>query len=137
MHYKLIELKNMVSQDAHKGGLCVFEGDKDIPFAIKRFYYIYGVAAGERRGFHAHKTLKQLLFCPYGSIRIYLDDGESREEVLLDRPSRGLLLEPGLWREMEWDADGSVLCVAASDYYTEQDYIRDYMKFKEYVLSLK
>lgn len=133
MQYKLTTISTHPEKNASKGGLSVFEANRDIPFDIKRIYYIHGVSSGERRGFHAHKALRQLLFCPCGSIMINLDDGHTVESVLLDDPSKGLVLEPGLWRTMDWLKDDSVLVVAASDYYTESDYIRDYAAFLEYV----
>ena len=114
------------------GELSFFEADKDIPFPIKRIYYISKVPEGVRRGFHAHKELKQLLFCPYGKIQLILDDGNSREEVLLDDPSVGVMIDRPMWREMVWLQKDSALCVAASDYYIVEDYIRDYQEFIKY-----
>lgn len=133
MQYQIITINTHLEKNDSKGGLSFFEGMKTVPFEIKRFYYIYGVSAGETRGFHAHKELKQLLFCPYGKIRINLDDGKNQEAIILENPSMGLLLEPGLWRTMDWLADNSVLCVAASEYYTEDDYIRNYKDFLAYI----
>ena len=130
MKYSRIHIRTFPTADC--GQLSFFEGTRDIPFAMKRFYYICGVEEGKVRGFHAHKQLKQLLFCPYGGIEIILDDGKQRESVVLDNPSEGLVLEGGLWREMRWLKTDSVLCVAVSDYYTEEDYIRDYDMFLEY-----
>ena len=137
MQYKTIEINTKYEQTSEKGGLSFFEGNRDISFEIKRIYYIHGVSAGETRGFHAHKALKQLLFCVYGKIRINLDDGSIKESVVLDDPSVGLVLEPGLWRSMDWLIDNSVLCVAASDYYDEHDYIRDYEDFMAYIKEEK
>ncbi len=137
MQYQRIDIKTNRAKGEAGGSLSVFEAGRDIPFDIKRIYYIHGVGAGEVRGFHAHKQLQQLLFCPYGSIRIHLDNGEETADILLDDPSKGLVLEPGLWRTMDWLIDNSVLCVAASDYYTEDDYIRDYSKFIEYIQERK
>ena len=132
MQYSMISIKTLSAKETDAGSLSVFEACRDIPFEIKRVYYIHGVAAGERRGYHAHKALKQMMFCPYGSIRIGLDDGQETAEIVLDDPSKGLVLEPGLWRTMDWLVDNSVLCVMASDYYTESDYIRNYSDFLEY-----
>lgn len=115
------------------GSLSFFEAKRDIPFDIKRIYYIYQVPNGAQRGGHAHKALSQILFCPYGQIRIILDDGISKEEVVLDNPSKGLLISKGIWRNMIWEMDGSVLCVAASAYYDEDDYIRKYDDFLKLV----
>ena len=132
MQYKIISIKTAKNQNASMGALSVFEGTHDIPFEIKRIYYIHGVEKGIKRGMHAHKALQQLLFCPYGAVEIELDDGHTQERVLLDDPSKGLVLYPGLWRNMYWKVDHSVLCVAASDYYDESDYIRDYHEFLTY-----
>ena len=132
MEYTLINIKTNMGKDASKGGLSILETGKDVPFEIKRVYYTYGVAAGEERGFHAHKNLTQILFCPYGSIRIMLDDGKETAEVLLDKPSVGIILEPHFWHTMKWEKDGSILCVLASDYYDESDYLRNYSDFLNY-----
>ena len=85
------------------------------------------------RGGHAHKKLRQLLWCPYGRIRIRLDDGHEKAEVLLDAPNKGVVVEHTMWREMLWEKENSVLCVAASEFYEESDYIRDYRQFLRYV----
>lgn len=116
------------------GSLSFFEADKDISFPIKRIFYVYGVPKNGIRGKHAHKTNKQLLFCPYGQIKIILDDGKGRKsEVILDNPSVGLILNECTWVEMVWLSEGSVLCVAASEYYNENESIRDYDEFIQYV----
>ena len=128
---KLIRLKKIKSDD--NGSLSFFEGDKDIPFEIKRIYYIYSVPVGAKRGMHAHKKLKQIMWCPYGEIEVILDNGKSTESYLLDSPEKGLIITKGYWRDFYIRKEGSVLCVAASDYYTEDDYIRDYTEFKRLV----
>ncbi len=133
MKYSLIDIKSTHYDDKTAGGLSFFEGERDVPFKIRRIYWIYEAEKGTHRGFHAHTLNWQLLFCPYGSIDIILDDGHEREKVTLDSPSKGLVLSPGLWREMIWNKTGSVLCVAASEYYDPDEYIRDYDKFIEYV----
>jgi RimJ/RimL family protein N-acetyltransferase len=115
------------------GTLSFLEAERDFPFPVKRIYYIAGVPEGVRRGFHAHKELKQLIFCPYGRIRLLIDDGTVREEIELSDPSVGIVIDKPVWREMLWLQKDSVLCVAASDYYTEDDYIRDYEQFKTYL----
>lgn len=135
MQYEVISIKTV--QTEKEGLLSFFEGDRNIPFSIKRIYYIHHVPAGARRGAHAHKTLSQMLFCPYGSVTVFLNNGEIEEEVLLDDPSVGIVLHPGLWRDMQWNVDNSVLCVAASQYYDENDYIRDYNEYLAYVKKMK
>ncbi len=117
----------------HAGELSFFESVKDIPFDMKRIYYISKVPEGMRRGYHAHKKLKQLLFCPYGRIQLVLEDQNGREEIELSDPSVGVYIDHTVWREMLWLQKDSVLCVAASEYYNEDDYIRDYDEFKEYI----
>jgi dTDP-4-dehydrorhamnose 3,5-epimerase-like enzyme len=111
------------------GYLAFFEANRDIPFQIKRIYYTYGVPVGTKRGMHAHKKLQQLLWCPYGKIEIVLDNGKEKASYLLDSPEKALLVLKGYWHDMYWQQEGSVLCVAASDYYNESDYIRDYDEF--------
>ncbi len=130
MQYKLVKIRSVTTDGM--GTLSFFESERDIPFDIKRIYYIYGVNAGVERGAHAHIKLRQLIFCPYGSVIIKLDDGNEVEEILLDSPDQGLILEPGLWRDMVWKIDNSVLCVAVSDYYDANDYIREYSEFLNY-----
>lgn len=127
MFQNSVSIKTISTTDI--GSLSFFESELDIPFAIKRVYYIHGAPKNTRRGAHAHKTLKQFLFCPYGSIKIILDDGKEKTEVALDDPSKGLVITPCIWRDMIWLIESSVLCVVASDYYNEDDYIRDYNEF--------
>lgn len=115
------------------GELSFFEANRDIGFDIKRIYYISKVPEGMRRGFHAHKELKQLLFCPYGAVQMVLDNGTVREEITLNDPSVGIIIDKPTWREMLWLQKDSVLCVAASDYYNAEDYIRDFDEFVCYV----
>ena len=115
------------------GSLSFLESDHHIPFSIKRIYYIYGVADGARRGFHAHKDLKQVLFCIHGSCKLLLDDGREREIVSLASPSEGILIENIWWREMYDFSPGAVLLVLASEYYDESDYIRNYEEFLAYI----
>lgn len=133
MDYEVMNLRAVAHENPDYGGLSFVESRHDIPFEFKRLYWIYGVQADVHRGFHAHKLNEQLLVCPHGSIEIILDDGVSKETVLLDRPDKGLLLHCGLWREMVWIESDSVLCVAASEYYDPKEYIRDYSEFLKYI----
>lgn len=128
---KVIHIKTIPTVDA--GELSFFESTRDIPFDIKRVYYISKVPEGMRRGFHAHKELKQLLYCPYGRIQLVLENEKGREEIELSDPSIGVLIDRPTWREMLWLKKDSVLCVATSEYYSVEDYIRDYGEFKEYI----
>lgn len=128
---RVIHIKTIPTVNA--GELSFFEGTHEIPFDIKRIYYISKVPEGVRRGFHAHKELKQLLFCPYGRIQLILENQNGREEIELSDPSIGVVIEKCTWREMLWLQRDSVLCVAASDYYRDEDYIRDYDKFRQFL----
>ena len=123
----IVELKKTGS--AEVGFLSFFESQRHVPFEIKRVYYIYDVPAGTKRGMHAHRKLRQFLWCPYGAIKLVLDNGIEKEEYILDSPENGLYVGEGIWHSMYWLKDNSVLCVAASDYYDESDYIRDYDEF--------
>lgn len=111
------------------GKLVAIEGLKDIPFEIKRVYYIYGVNEGARRGFHAHRELEQILICIHGSCKIMLDDGTNKTVVTLADPCHGLLVGKMIWREMFDFSRDAVLLVLASEPYNEADYIRNYDEF--------
>lgn len=126
-------LKIKTTGDEKIGFLSFFESNKDIPFEIKRIYYTYNVPVNTKRGMHAHKELNQVLWCPYGEIEIILDNGREKKNYLLNSPDKALLVGKGIWREMLWKKENSVLCVAASEYYDENDYIRDYNEFLKYV----
>lgn len=115
------------------GTLSFLETERHIPFKIRRVYYIYDVQGDSRRGFHAHKDLRQVLICIHGSCKILLDDGNQQQNVLLDNPGEGLLIESTIWREMYDFSPGAVLLVLASHYYDESDYIRDYDEFLAYI----
>lgn len=112
-----------------RGQLVAIEAMKDLPFAVKRVYYIYDTLPGVRRGFHAHKNLQQILLCVNGSCKIHLDDGHDTAEVSLDKPNEGLYIANNMWREMYDFVPGTVLLVLASEYYDEADYIRNYEDF--------
>lgn len=128
---KVLRIKTIPTVDA--GELSFFESSKELPFEIKRMYYISKVPEGVRRGFHAHKKLKQFLFCPYGRIQLVLENRMGREEIELSDPSVGVLIEEPTWREMLWLQKDSVLCVVASEYYEVDDYIRDYQEYLNYI----
>ena len=121
----------------NSGELSFFETFRDTSFEIKRIYYISKVPEGVRRGFHAHKKLKQLLFCPYGRIQLILENSYGREEIELSDPSIGVIIDEPTWREMLWMQKDSVLCVAASEYYDADDYIRDHDEFRRYIDVVK
>lgn len=117
----------------HRGQLVAIEEMADIPFDVKRVYYIYDTLPGVRRGFHAHHDLEQALICVHGSCKIHLDNGYETAEVLLDKPSEGLYISKDMWREMYDFSDDAVLLVLASRHYDEADYIRDYNEFLKLV----
>lgn len=130
MKIDIINIKTFFNEE--NGNLSFFESKRDIPFDIKRVYYTYGVPTDVKRGMHAHKQLDQMLWCPYGSIELTLDDGISRETLMLDSPDKGVLVYKGNWHDMFWRKEGSILCVVASDFYNEEDYIRNYDEFIKY-----
>lgn len=132
---RIIHIKTIPTVGA--GELSFFEETHDVPFELKRMYYISKVPEGTRRGFHAHKKLKQLLFCPYGRIQLVLENESGREEIELSDPSIGVVIERPTWREMLWLQKNSVLCVAASDFYEVDDYIREYSEFTRYIKQKK
>ena len=116
-----------------RGSLIALEGYKNIPFDIKRVYYIFDTKSDVVRGLHAHKNLSQVMICLKGSCRVILDNGSIKEQVVLDSPNKGLLIDSMMWREMyEFSAD-CVLLVLANEHYDESDYIRDYDEFLEYL----
>lgn len=117
-----------------KGNITVIENNQDVPFDVKRIYYLYDVPGGESRGGHAHKELLQLIVAVSGSFRVTLDDGNEKRTFTLKRPYEGLLIVPGIWRELDDFSSGSVCLVLASEHYLETDYIRDFIEFKEYKL---
>lgn len=125
--------KKFNTKCADSGSLTFLEAERDIPFPIRRIYYIYDLAQKAHRGFHAHKTLRQYLICVHGSCEILLDDGIQQETVLLNDPGEGLCVDPNIWHEMYAFSPGAVLLVLASKYYDENDYIRDYDGFLKYV----
>lgn len=114
-----------------RGYLSVIEGGKDIPFEIKRIYYLYMVPEAAR-GAHAHKELQQLLIATSGSVHVTLDDGVNKKTFVLDKPWKGLHVVPGLWRDLDNFAGGTVCVILASEKYEAEDYIRDYTDFLKY-----
>lgn len=115
-----------------QGNISVVENNKEVPFGIKRVYYLYDVPGGESRGAHAHKELYQLIIAASGSFTVTLDDGEVKRTFLLNRPYQGLLIVPGIWRTLDDFSSGSVCMVLASEKYDEKDYIRTYEEFINY-----
>lgn len=116
-----------------RGSLVALEAGINIPFEIKRVYYIFGTQQGVARGFHAHRNLKQVAVCVTGKCRMILDDGKTREEVWLESPTQGLVISELIWREMYDFSEDCVLLVLASEHYDESDYVRDYDEFLQQV----
>ena len=115
-----------------KGNISVVENCKDIPFEVRRTYYLYDVPGGESRGAHAHKELSQLIIAASGSFTVMLDDGKVKRTFMLNRPYQGLYVVPGIWRTLDDFSSGSVCLVLASHGYDEADYIRNYNDFITY-----
>ena len=118
-----------------RGQLIALEEFNDIPFHIKRVYYMYDTKAGVVRGHHAHKSLEQILICIHGSCKIKLDNGKEKKVVHLEKPYEGLYVANNMWREMYDFSDDAVLMVLASEVYNEEDYIRDYEEFLKLVAN--
>lgn len=112
-----------------RGQLVAIETGVDIPFEVKRVYYIYDTLSDVHRGCHAHRDLQQILICVHGKCKILLDNGYERESVLLDNPNEGLYITKDMWREMYDFSEETVLLVLASRHYDESDYIRNYDDF--------
>lgn len=119
-----------------RGQLVALEENKNIPFTVKRVYFMYGTKEGVHRGLHAHKSLRQVLFCPIGACTVKLDSGKEKATVRLNNPTEGLIVEPNTWREMYDFTPDAVLVVLASEYYDENDYIRDYEEFLKYIKTI-
>ena len=120
-----------------RGQLVALEEMKDIPFSIKRVYYMYDTAEGVSRGGHAHKSLEQILICVHGSCKVLLDDGADKKIVSLEKPYEGLYLANNIWREMYDFSSDAVLMVLASKLYDENDYIRSYDEFLKNIRKKK
>lgn len=133
IYYMKIEIINLPKITDPRGNLTVAEQMENVPFEIKRAYWVYDVPAGESRGGHAHKRLKQFVVALSGSFHVTLDNGYERETVLLNHPYQGLLIETNTWRTLDDFSSGAVCLVLASELYDEDDYIYDYEDFLKYV----
>lgn len=130
MNARIIDLPKIVDP---RGNLTFAEGEGHVPFPIRRAYWVYDVPAGESRGGHAHKRLKQLVIALSGSFTVTLDNGRERCTVLLNHPWQGLLIDVNTWRTLDDFSSGAVCLVLASEHYDESDYIYDYEDFLSYV----
>ncbi len=111
------------------GTLCYVEGKKHLPFNIKRVYFISEPVSGLTRGKHAHHKNVQIMYCIQGKVRVVLDDGINKAEIVLDKPEKGLLIDKMIWHEMKDMTEETILLVLASEYFNPKDYIRDYDEF--------
>ncbi len=132
MGYKTVYFQTLGDS---RGSLIALEENYNAPFGIRRVYYIFNTEENVTRGFHAHRNLQQLAIAVKGSCTFVLDEGNAREEVLLDNPNSGLLIEGLVWREMKNFSKDCVLVVLASEHYDESDYIRDYDEFLQEVAN--
>ena len=126
---RIIELHKIHNR---AGSLTVVQKDNSIPFSVERIYYLYDVPSNAERGGHGHKELYQLIVAASGSFTITLDDGRLKESFILNNPNKGLIVVPGIWRELNDFSSGSVCLVLASMKYAVSDYIRDYNEFLSY-----
>ena len=127
---RLIELTRIYDP---RGNLSLVENSRDIPFDIKRVFWIYDVPGGENRGGHAHKKLFQFIVASSGSFHVNVSDGVEKKSFFLNHPYIGVLIPPGFWATQEDFSSGAVCMVMASDFYNEDDYIRNYNDFLEFV----
>ena len=125
----LINIINFKSLGDERGGLVALEAHEDIPFDIKRVYYLSGTKSSVARGFHAHKELRQVAVCITGQCRFIMDDGSAKKEIIMDSPDKGIVIDKMQWHEMHDFSEDCVLLVMASDHYDESDYIREYKEF--------
>ena len=114
------------------GNITIIQNGARQPFDVKRVYYLYDVPGGSERGGHAHKELYQLIIAASGSFDVIIDDGRNKKVIQLNRPNFGLLIVPGIWRELINFSSGAICLVLASEKYSETDYIRDYSNFISY-----
>jgi len=131
-----IQFLQLQTHGDDRGSLIALEEGKNIPFAVKRVYYMFDTGEGVRRGFHAHKSLKQVAIAVRGSCRFMLDDGREKIDIRLDHPQQGLLIESFIWREMYDFSPDCVLMVLADSLYDEADYVRNYETFQQMVQTL-
>ena len=114
------------------GNLTSITNGVEVPFDVKRIYYLYDVPGGNSRGGHAHKALHQIMIALSGSFSVTLDDGQNKKTFMLNQPYQGLLIPPGLWRDLDNFSSGSICMVLASELYDEEDYFRNYQNFKDW-----
>jgi dTDP-4-dehydrorhamnose 3,5-epimerase-like enzyme len=119
----------------YRGNLSFIEENRQLPFKIKRVYYLYDVPAGATRGGHAHKALHQMVIALSGSFEIVVDDGYEKNSFFVNRPHYGVYIPPKIWRELTNFSSNSVALSLVSELYDESDYIRDYDEFKRLAIN--
>lgn len=129
-HIELIDIPKISDPDG-RGNLSYIEKDI-LPFKMERVYYLYDVPSDSTRGGHAHKELQQALIALSGSFDVVVDDGEGRQSITLNKPTKALFIPPGIWREIENFSSGAVCLSLVSDVFKESDYIREYADFKSF-----
>ena len=127
---KIIELPKRLD---HRGNLTFVEGEKHIPFHISRTYWVYDVPGGQNRGGHSHKHCREFIIAANGSFTVTLDNGKEKESFLLNHPYQGLLVNTDIWRTLEDFSSGAVCLVLAEDPFEEEDYIRDYDEYLQFI----
>jgi dTDP-4-dehydrorhamnose 3,5-epimerase-like enzyme len=137
MNLDKVKIVNFPTIADTRGNLSFIEANNHVPFLIKRVYYLYDVPSGATRGGHAHKELEEIIIALSGSFDVVLDDGVEKKKFFLNRPFYGLYIPTGLWREIENFSSNSVALALTSDFYTENDYIRDYEVFKKMIADGK
>lgn len=130
MNNKIIELPKITDP---RGNLTVAEANKNVPFDIKRTYWVYDVPGGECRGGHAHKQCLEFIVAVSGSFHVTLDNGKEKQTYLLNHPWQGLLVDTGVWRTLDDFSSGAVCMVLASEKFEEEDYIREYDDYLKYM----
>jgi len=126
---------NLPKNHQLNGNLTSITNGVEVPFDVKRIYYLYDVPGGNSRGGHAHKALHQIMIALSGSFSVTLDDGQNKKTFMLNQPYQGLLIPPGLWRDLDNFSSGSICMVLASELYDEEDYFRNYQNFKDWKFS--
>ena len=129
---KNIEIISLNKIEDYRGNISVIEKNC-LPFAIKRVYYLYDVPSGAQRGGHAHKQQSEFLIALSGSFSVVVNNGKEKQTIMLNKPNKGLLIKENTWRELENFSSGSVCLVISSGEFSEEDYIRDYQEFLNYL----
>ena len=128
----VVELKSLKNRS---GNITPIENHVDIPFEVKRVFYLYDIPGGENRGAHAHKECHQFIIAASGSFEVQMDDGKVKKTVMLNQPFRGLHIPPGIWASEVNFSSGAICLVMASHNYNENDYIRDYKEYENWRLK--